>query len=114
MSAEQFVEAVMRDDLTAIVKIPGVGKKTAERLLIEMRDKLTDWQTSTTDTTLPAIDLAIAPSDERNDRMVQADAITALVSLGYTQQQATKAVKSVFQPDYTSEQLIRDALKSML
>ena len=45
MSADQFVSCVVHDDLSTIVKIPGVGKKTAERLLIEMRDRLKDWQT---------------------------------------------------------------------
>ena len=44
MSAEQFVSCVAHDDATTIVKIPGIGKKTAERLLIEMRDRIKDWQ----------------------------------------------------------------------
>lgn len=114
MSAEQFVSCVHHDDVSTIVKIPGVGKKTAERLLIEMRDKLKDWQsdlqTSFTDNiALEQItDSALLPSDHKGD------AINALVSLGYTSVQANKAVNAIFQRDMSSEMLIRDALKAML
>ena len=114
MSAEQFVSCVAHDDLTTIVKIPGVGKKTAERLLIEMRDRLKDWQTelssSPTDTfnLSPNDGLNVIKSDHRGD------ATNALVSLGYTSAQADKAVKGVYQTGMSSETLIRDALKAML
>ncbi|WP_440875391.1 Holliday junction branch migration protein RuvA [Thalassotalea sp. PLHSN55] len=113
MSADQFVSCVVHDDLTTIVKIPGVGKKTAERLLIEMRDRLKDWQG---DIHTPATDAApLMPHSETsfaNDH--KGDAINALVSLGYTTAQADKAVKLIYQQGMTSEDLIRDALKSMI
>ncbi|QOL27275.1 Holliday junction branch migration protein RuvA [Thalassotalea sp. LPB0316] len=114
MSANQFVSCVAHDDVTTIVKIPGVGKKTAERLLIEMRDKLKDWQT---ESTTPFTDAA--PLLESNDSTFvttdnKGDAINALISLGYTQGQADKAVKAVFSEDKSSEELIRDSLKAML
>lgn len=113
MSADQFVSCVIHDDLSTIVKIPGVGKKTAERLLIEMRDRLKDWQTDNQDT------LAYMPSMEikqENNFILdtKGDAVNALVSLGYSQQQADKAIKAVFNADKSSESLIRDALKAML
>ncbi|MGB1199360.1 MAG: Holliday junction branch migration protein RuvA [Thalassotalea sp.] len=113
MSAEQFVSCVVHDDLTTIVKIPGVGKKTAERLLIEMRDRIKDWQSdeSSAAFTLSSTNASIEPLIA-ND--VKGDAINALVSLGYTQGQADKAIKSVFKAGMDSESLIRDALKSML
>ena len=113
MSADQFVSCVVHDDLSTIVKIPGVGKKTAERLLIEMRDRLKDWQTDSTDALAHMM-----PSDiKQTSNFVsdaKGDAINALVSLGYSQQQADKAVKSVFTNDKSSEDLIRNALKAML
>ncbi|WP_371189058.1 Holliday junction branch migration protein RuvA [Thalassotalea maritima] len=116
MSANQFVHCVNLDDVTTIVKIPGVGKKTAERLLIEMRDKLKDWgldiETPVTDSVefeLVAGEVALTTVSNAKD-----DAITALVSLGYKQAQADKAVKAVYQQEMSSEELIRDALKSML
>ncbi|MGJ8694166.1 MAG: Holliday junction branch migration protein RuvA [Thalassotalea sp.] len=114
MSAEQFVSCVAHDDVTTIVKIPGVGKKTAERLLVEMRDRLKDWQheLSTPATGVMPIDNLPQHAFVRSD--AKGDAINALVSLGYTSAQADKAVRGVYQAEMTSESLIRDALKAML
>jgi len=113
MSADQFVSCVIHDDLSTIVKIPGVGKKTAERLLIEMRDRLKDWQLASN---TPFTDAQ--PIDANLDFTVvndaKGDAINALISLGYNQNQADKAIKAVFQSGMSSENLIRDALKAML
>ena len=113
MSADQFVSCVLHDDVTTIVKIPGVGKKTAERLLIEMRDRIKDWQSSIH---TPATDAA--PIDIHHETTLindaKGDALNALVSLGYTQGQADKAIKAVYADDKSSEALIRDALKAML
>ncbi|WP_371373153.1 Holliday junction branch migration protein RuvA [Thalassotalea aquiviva] len=116
MSAGQFVQCVNLDDVGTIVKIPGVGKKTAERLLVEMRDKLKDWGQELPMPSSHAIsidDIGEAPS-LITTASSKDDAITALTSLGYKQMQAEKAVKSVFDSDKSSEELIRDALKSML
>lgn len=116
MSADQFVSCVSHDDLSTIVKIPGVGKKTAERLLIEMRDKLKDWQLSATaslEVQAPGTIEVPLHSIDAMPNNAKGDAINALVSLGYSQVQADKAVKSVFQAESSSEDLIRDALKSM-
>lgn len=113
MSADQFVSCVIHDDLSTIVKIPGVGKKTAERLLIEMRDRLKDWQL---DTHSPEIDNILVPNKIENTFVndERGDAINALISLGYNQSQADKAVKSVFEKGMKSENIIRNALKAML
>ncbi len=120
MSADQFVSCVRHDDVTAIVKIPGVGKKTAERLLIEMRDRLKDWQSQQINSLVNSDDimpeqLSTALNNETTfitDN--KGDAINALVSLGYKQAQADKAVKAVYNRGMSSEDIIRDALKSML
>jgi Holliday junction DNA helicase RuvA len=121
MSADQFVNCVRHDDVSGIVKIPGVGKKTAERLLIEMRDRLKDWQAQK-----PQVSATEAISDQMSieSTFVQplyddafenkSDAVNALLSLGYKQIQADKAVKSVYTSGMSSEDIIRDALKSML
>jgi Holliday junction DNA helicase RuvA len=113
MSADQFASCVSYDDITAIVKIPGVGKKTAERLLIEMRDRLKDWQTATDTSSGEAFSLETPQPDSlvNNDK---GDATNALVSLGYSQQQADKAIRAIFKANMNSEQLIKEALKSML
>lgn len=114
MSADQFVGCVMHDDLSNIVKIPGVGKKTAERLLIEMRDRLKDWSSE-----LPTQLMDNMPLDNKQGpayirENTKADAINALVSLGYSSTQAEKAIKAIFKPDMSSEELIKNALKAML
>lgn len=113
MSADQFVSCVTHNDLSSIVKIPGVGKKTAERLLIEMRDRLKDWQG---DKNAPIFEnmqvLSHHDHIEINDD--KGDATNALISLGYTQNQADKSVRLVYQSGMKSEDIIRNALKSML
>tara|TARA_B100000809_G_C15092294_1_gene513652 strand:+ start:138 stop:785 length:648 start_codon:yes stop_codon:yes gene_type:complete len=119
MSADQFVSCVRHDDITAIVKIPGVGKKTAERLLIEMRDRLKDWQAQqihlvSDDGVIPEQLSAELSIDSTFISDNKGDAINALLSLGYKQIQADKAVKSVYNRGMSSEDIIRDALKSML
>lgn len=119
MSADQFVSCVNHDDVSAIVKIPGVGKKTAERLLVEMRDRLKDWQAQMPIHT-PATDAMpeqLSAEYTFVDNFVsdnKGDAINALLSLGYKQAQADKAVKQVYSQGMSSEDIIRDALKSML
>lgn len=113
MSADQFVSCVTHDDLTTIVKIPGVGKKTAERLLIEMRDRLKDWYVGGESTSSDGFSLNVQQSDTFVNN-AKGDATNALVSLGYSQQQADKVIKSIYKAEMTSEDLIRDALKAML
>jgi len=113
MTASQFIQAVTHDDVSSLVKLPGVGKKTAERLVVEMRDKLSNWQTDTPATDSFAIDNSdLNPTVRVNDP--RQDALEALTSLGYKPAQAEKAIKQVAKPDMTSEAMIRQALKSMV
>lgn len=113
MSADQFVSCVMHDDLSTIVKIPGVGKKTAERLLIEMRDRLKDWKVDAKSVVSESL---LIPNTIENTFVndEKGDAINALISLGYNQSQADKAVRVVFKNGMKSEDIIRHALKNML
>lgn len=113
MDVQRFVQCIQSEDLQALMKIPGIGRKTAERLLIEMRDKLKDFfndSTGTladgTPTTMPAAD----PS-----RMMLEEAESALIALGYKPQDAAKMIQAVNNQDITSaEALIRAALKRMI
>lgn len=115
LTAAQFVRCVQQDDITTLVKLPGVGKKTAERLLVEMRDRLKDWGLTPS---TPMTDHLVLGDDGLQDFARQdnpeTDAVSALVSLGYSQAQAAAAVKKVYQADFTSEQLIKASLKSMI
>ncbi|MCH8533058.1 MAG: Holliday junction branch migration protein RuvA [Saccharospirillum sp.] len=107
MEPDRFVQCIHNDDVALLVKIPGVGKKTAERLIIEMRDRLKDLS--------GAVDMLSSPQPQTpQPHSAEADAETALVALGYKPQQATKAIARVAQPDMTSEALIRAALKQMI
>ncbi|ABE55167.1 Holliday junction DNA helicase RuvA [Shewanella denitrificans OS217] len=111
MTAGEFVSCVERDDIVTLVKLPGVGKKTAERLVVEMRDKLKSLLEASvgnerefmlqTNYTAPA-----ANAEE--------DAISALVSLGYKPPQASRAVSKAYKEGMDTETLIKLALKSML
>ncbi len=115
LTANQFVRCVQHDDISTLVKLPGVGKKTAERLLVEMRDRLKDWGLSVA---TPVTDHLVLGDDEVESfelkESPEQDAISALQSLGYNASQAQAAVKKVFKQDLSSEQLIKAALKSMI
>ena len=111
MDAHSFARCVQRDDLSALVALPGVGKKTAERLLVEMRDKLKDWLLQTERAPGQA-EGAMAPAKHTD---IVADAEGALISLGYKPQEASRMVAAVNDDGVTgSEELIRRALKSMV
>ncbi|WP_417346692.1 Holliday junction branch migration protein RuvA [Ferrimonas sp.] len=115
MSAEQFVAAVQREDITGITKVPGVGKKTAERLVVEMRDRMKGFAASLA---TPNAD-AFALDNQIENTFITApdaaeDAIAALEALGYKATVAKKAVEKVRSPGASSEQLIKDALKAMM
>ncbi|CAA0081447.1 Holliday junction ATP-dependent DNA helicase RuvA [BD1-7 clade bacterium] len=108
MDAPGFVACVQHDDVQALVKIPGVGKKTAERLLVEMRDRLKDWFMEGDATLAPTA--SVAPAQN----MAITEAESALVALGYKPQDATKMVMAVAGDDSDrAEDLIKAALKRM-
>lgn len=102
---EEFVQCVLNNDTASLVRLPGVGKKTAERLVIEMRDKLADWS-QPAEGTLP-----LKADNERH--MILQDAISALISLGYKQQEASKMITKIDDGALKSEELIRRALRSL-
>lgn len=108
LEAEAFISAVESHDLTTLVKIPGVGKKTAERLLIEMGDRITRLERtplSGNTAVTPASTSPARASDEAEE---------ALISLGYKPQEASRAIARIAVEGMDSETLIRQALKGML
>jgi len=109
METDDFVRTVQNNDVSAMVSMPGIGKKTAERLIVEMRDRLSEWES--------AAGSASSAAALSGGSSITRDAETALLALGYKQQQAARAVSAVLKdnPDVAdSEALIRLALKSML
>ncbi|MGI0116989.1 Holliday junction branch migration protein RuvA [Zooshikella sp. RANM57] len=107
METQDFVHSIQRQDTATLVKLPGVGKKTAERLLIEMRDRLKGWETDSGS-------LFAIPSDQPGEHDVLQDAVSALQALGYKASDAEKAIKTHYQAGATREELIRLALKGMV
>jgi Holliday junction DNA helicase RuvA len=107
MSADEFAGCVHSGNSAALTKLPGVGKKTAERLVIEMKDRLKDWQ----GVTLPAETAGVTPTAPATDAVK--DAISALVSLGYKPQEASRMVSKLECEGLSSEEVIRLALRSM-
>lgn len=109
MEVEELVMAVQHQDVSALVRVPGVGKKTAERLLIELRDRFKAWDA------LPGAVSPAAPSGIANAPVKpSADAVSALIALGYKPQEASKAVAAVEEDGLSSEELIRRALRGMV
>jgi Holliday junction DNA helicase RuvA len=111
MDSAEFVRCVMNNKLNALVQLPGVGKKTAERLVVEMRDRLRDWS-GPAGTATAAVIKEVASAQNQ----MLADAESALIALGYKPTEAAKAINAVL-AEHTvarSEELIRLALRSMM
>ncbi|UNM94936.1 Holliday junction branch migration protein RuvA [Ignatzschineria rhizosphaerae] len=108
LSAEELYRVIQTEDLTSLMKVPGVGKKTAERLIIELRDKIKALAPLDITEDLIASSTGSLLSD--GDVIVE-EAIEALVSLGYSQAEAKKRVNKVAKPGLTLEAIIPLALK---
>jgi Holliday junction DNA helicase RuvA len=106
----EFVRCVVNNDTASLVSLPGIGKKTAERLIIEMRDKLSHWHSGAAAPILPAS--TTKPTSGRNQTLQ--DAVAALIALGYKPQEASRAVAKVDEGTITSEEIIRRALREMV
>lgn len=102
----ELIACIEQQNITALQKIPGIGKKTAERLVIEMRDRLAQWKGSED----PSSTMKKAASPVQR---TQQDAIAALITLGYKTQEATRAVQKVGDETLSVEGLIRSALRVM-
>ena len=105
--ADEFAACIHGGDVVRLTRLPGVGKKTAERLIVEMRDRLSDWMPApkvlSSDTT--------PPTAHASDAV--ADAISALVALGYKPQDASRYVHAIDTEGMSSESIIREALKAL-
>lgn len=98
LSDEEFLQCLANNDIARITQVPGIGRKTAERLIVELRDKFD------APTTLPT---AVATQDP------VAEAVSALVALGYKPQEASVAVRNIATAGLASEDIIRRALQGL-
>lgn len=106
MSAEEFSRCVQAADTLALTRLPGVGKKTAERLVVEMRDRLDNLQAVSG--AVVSLKPAVIPQADKP----ATEAVSALVALGYKPAEAERMIRKVETPDLNSEELIRAALKA--
>lgn len=107
LDVDELVRAVQSQDTSALTRVPGVGKKTAERLLVELKDRFKAWET------IPGSLKPLATGTAAPASMT-ADAVSALIALGYKPQEASKAVAAVEEQGLNSEELIRRALRGMV
>lgn len=110
MSAQDLILAIQQQDTTALSRLPGIGKKTAQRLVLDLKDKLGELPGSGP-TILPAGPSGPAEAPAGLDRE---DAIAALIALGYRDAEAARRVGAVASAGLGREELIRLALKSAL
>ncbi len=103
MSTQDFIQCILQENLALLIKVPGIGKKTGERLIIEMRDRLKAFDQHTV--TTPNTSISNHAKDE---------ALAALVSLGYRSQDAQKRIDQAYTDKMSAEELIRKTLKEMM
>lgn len=104
IETDEFVRCVNAGDSQRLTALPGIGKKTAERLVVEMRDRVADLPNQTVIAGEPVAPTADAASD----------AVSGLVALGYKPAEASKLIHALDADNKTSEDLIREALKNLV
>lgn len=102
MSADSFVRCIQDNDAAALTRVPGVGKKTAERLVVELRDKLGKGEAG-------GVELPVVTSGPANP---VEEAVSALIALGYKPPDASRMVRAVEAKDLGVEEIIRRALQA--
>ena len=105
MDSQTFISCVQEANSAALVRLPGVGKKTAERLIIELRDRLD---------ALSGLDAPGAAGTAGAAADPVEDAVSALVGLGYKPNEASRMVRGINAVDLSSEEIIRQALQAMV
>lgn len=114
MDADTLRFAIISDDAKSIAKAPGIGNKTASKVILELKDKchLEDMLDSMAETRETAEDRPVSGEDNKETRN---DAIQALVALGYSATEATRAVRAVsVTVDMTVEDILKQSLKTIV
>jgi len=106
MTAAEFAHLIHANDVAGLTRLPGVGKKTAERLIIEMRDRLPKPDESA--------EVASTMTGSNLPRNFESEAVEALLALGYKPAQASKMINSYAGEKHSVEEIVRQALKASL
>lgn len=107
LTPQELVLAILSDDLKALCKAPGIGKKTAQRVVLELKDKL-----QTEDAIAMEMEIQPAVTSEQNHSKLEA--IEALAALGYSRSEAAKAVHAIADETLTTEEILKAALKKLV
>lgn len=113
MEAPQFVRCITTHDVGALTRIPGIGKKTAERLVVEMQDRLPTDIGTVLNSTGPGKDGKTKPVLSPMQTSI-AEAEAALIALGYKPQEAARAISAIDTEGMKSEDIIRLSLRNMV
>lgn len=126
LTASDVVQLVHAEDIATFTRLPGIGKKTAERLLIDLRDRLRHWSfqpepgPAIAHGTISADGASTFTADDHahtrtmTPAQVRLEAETALIALGYKPAEATRVIAAVYTEAMASDELIRQALRSMV
>jgi Holliday junction DNA helicase RuvA len=108
MPSSQIIMAIVTDDVASLCKAPGFGKKTAQRLVIDLKDKFKndDFVQSIAQEVGGEVDFSVAGD--------KAEAMEALIALGYTRSEAVKAVASVYKDGMDTQAVLKASLKKMI
>lgn len=110
ISVEGFISCVQTDDKAALVRLPGIGKKTAERLILDMRDRID--QLAAGGASMSANDSEGAAKTSEHGATPRAEAFNALVTLGYKPGEVQKMLERVVVENHTTEEILRSVLRS--
>jgi Holliday junction DNA helicase RuvA len=102
-SVDDFLRTIEAEDIAMLTRIPGIGRKTAERVIIEMRDSVKKLVMPASGDGTAAKGAAVTP---------QSEAFSALIALGYKPPEVVRLLKAVDEPDLATTEIIRRALKS--
>ena len=100
LTVEDLIRAINLSDTDQLTRIPGIGRKTAERLIIDLRDRF---------------DMSMGDGQTSNEQSIspEQDAVSVLVRLGFRSSEAARAIQQLKSPDTSTEELIREALKQL-
>jgi len=112
MSADEMIESIRTNNLARLTLIPGIGRKTAERLVIELREKMAALATGAVEDDGQKVQTGPAPTSEEG---VRSDALSALLNLGYQRGPAEKAIEAVMResPELSVETVLRSSLRKL-
>lgn len=110
MSADEFVGCVQDSNSAALTRVPGIGKKTAERLVVELRDKMDHWGGSVAGGPATA---GVGDSARAVTSSPIEEAVSALIALGYKAPEASRMVRAIETQELAAEDIIRQALQGV-